>query len=137
MAAAADPQQSIERHACRGGGSGIESVVDIHQRAEFFPSRGLRQGRQQQCCASRRGWTVDFRHRAAREIQLRNTGGKRFLRRLVAELQDIGESAVEYGLERGRGHVFAFSSPVLKLCSRRGRVSNWLWFFPNQIGFPT
>ena len=47
IAAAANPQQPLERHARCRGRRGIESVARIHQRAEFFARRRLSHQRQQ------------------------------------------------------------------------------------------
>ena len=93
---------------------------------------------------------MDLSDCAAREIELRDSGGERVLRRLFPKAEDVGEAAVEDGLEGGGRHgVFAFCSPALELCSKVRAESmgnrkvlikmliyaNRLWFSNLLFGF--
>ena len=83
VVAAAHPKQALQAHAGGGGGSGIEGVFGIHQRADFLPRRGLRQDGKQQAGAAGGSRAEDFGEAAARQsagggIDLGNAGGDAF-----------------------------------------------------------
>ena len=90
--AATHPKQAVEAHAGRRGGSRVEGVFGVHQRADFLARRGLGQDGNQQAGASRRSRSKDFRQAAARQppgsaINLRNPDRNHLRRRARLPLQ--------------------------------------------------
>ena len=64
---APDPKQSFKIHPCRRPRVRIESIADVHQRANFLPLGRCRQGRQQYTGSSGRGRSANLGQASARK----------------------------------------------------------------------